>query len=65
MKKAIFGSVPLMVFLVFLVLKLTSVADWPWIWVVAPLWVPLSIVLIMAAGMFCLLVRKAKKGGMD
>ena len=29
---------PLLLFLVFLVLKLTSVIDWSWWWVTAPLW---------------------------
>jgi Flp pilus assembly protein TadB len=27
-------------FLVFLVLKLTGVVAWSWVWVLAPLWVP-------------------------
>jgi len=34
-------------FLVFLVLKLTSVIDWSWWWVTAPLWGPLIIALIV------------------
>ena len=39
-----------MLFLVFLVLKLTDVIDWPWLWVTAPLWISALIVLaIMAA----------------
>lgn len=32
---------PLALFLVFLVLKLTSVIDWSWWWVTAPLWLGL------------------------
>lgn len=31
----------------FIVLKLCHVIDWSWIWVVAPLWVPLIIVIIL------------------
>jgi Flp pilus assembly protein TadB len=27
-------------FIVFLVLKLTGVVAWSWVWVLAPLWVP-------------------------
>lgn len=32
-----------MVFLVFLVLKLTNLVSWDWIWVVSPLWIPFCI----------------------
>lgn len=31
--------------LVFLILKLTHVIDWAWIWIFAPIWIPLGIVL--------------------
>lgn len=31
---------------VFLVLKLCGLIDWPWIWVLSPLWISLSLVLI-------------------
>lgn len=31
-------SVPVVLFLIFLVLKLTDVIDWSWWWVTAPLW---------------------------
>ena len=35
--------------IVFIVLKLTHVIDWPWIWVLAPIWggVIISIILII------------------
>ncbi len=44
------SSMPLShwVFLVFLVLKLCSVIDWSWLWVTAPLWLGLVVVLIDA-----------------
>lgn len=29
----------------FVVLKLTGYIAWPWIWVLAPFWIPLAIVL--------------------
>ena len=32
-------------FLIFMVLKLTNYIDWSWWWVTAPLWVPLLIIL--------------------
>jgi hypothetical protein len=31
----------------FVVLKLTHTIDWPWIWVLAPFWMPLAIVLFV------------------
>lgn len=33
--------------IVFIVLRLTNVIDWDWWWVLAPLWVPLAIVLLV------------------
>ena len=33
--------------LVFLVLKLCGVITWSWWWVMAPLWIPLLLVLII------------------
>jgi hypothetical protein len=36
--------------IVFIVLKLCKVIDWDWLWVLAPLWGPLCLVV------FCLLV---------
>ena len=46
-----------LLFLTFLVLKLTHVIDWSWWWVTAPLWIPLAmcagIVLVMLG---CLVV---------
>lgn len=39
-----FGSI---LFIVFLVLKLTNVIDWSWWWVTSPLWIPLLSALIL------------------
>ncbi|WKW87280.1 hypothetical protein SEA_CHARGERPOWER_65 [Mycobacterium phage Chargerpower] len=33
-------------FIVFLVLKLTDNIDWSWWWVAAPIWIPASILLV-------------------
>ena len=41
-----------LLFLVFLVLKLTKVINWSWWWVTAPLWIPVSIVLGILAMVF-------------
>ena len=37
----------MILFIVFLVLKLTNVINWSWWWVTAPLWIPVSIVLVL------------------
>ena len=53
-------SFPMMsvLFIVFLVLKLTNVITWSWWWVTAPLWMPLGlgiIVLLFVALIFGLI----------
>ena len=41
-------------FIVFLVLKLTRNIDWSWWWVTAPLWIPLliAVLLLTVLGIF-------------
>lgn len=34
---------------VFIILKLCNVITWPWIWVLAPLWGPVALGLIILA----------------
>lgn len=56
-------SFPMMsvLFIVFLVLKLTNVITWSWWWVTAPLWIPLGLgiaILVLVGlilGVFALL----------
>ena len=31
----------------FIVLKLTKVIDWSWLWILSPLWIPLSFALLI------------------
>jgi hypothetical protein len=45
-------------FLIFMVLKLTHVIDWSWWWVTAPLWIPISIVGIIGLIAILYLGRK-------
>ena len=54
----------------FVVLKLTHVIAWPWVWVLAPFWMPLAAALaIVAIGLIVVLAmefwprRRAPKGG--
>ena len=41
-------SLVMVLFIVFLILKLTDQIDWSWWWVTAPLWIPLGIVLVVS-----------------
>lgn len=36
-----------LLFITFLVLKLTQVIDWSWWWVTAPLWIPLALGIVV------------------
>ena len=46
--------------IVFIVLKLTGVINWSWVWVLAPIWIDLILVVILLiiAGIFCYLSKK-------
>ena len=41
-----FGAV---LFAVFFALRLTGAIDWSWIWITAPLWIPLGVDVIASA----------------
>lgn len=38
-----FGGIGTLLAIVFMVLKLTGHIDWSWVWVFAPIWIPLVI----------------------
>jgi hypothetical protein len=48
-------------FLIFLILKLTNTIDWSWWWVTSPLWIPAGILLIIFALLGILTYKKLKK----
>ena len=52
-----FGTV---LFLVFLVLKLTGNIDWSWWWVTSPLWIPLALgaVILGVIGLIAVMLNK-------
>ena len=52
-------GIPMVVFIVFLILKLTGLISWSWWWVTAPIWIPASILILSFAGV---LIYWAKKG---
>jgi hypothetical protein len=39
-----------LLFIIFLVLKLTGLIDWSWVWVTSPLWAPLAVAIIGVLG---------------
>jgi hypothetical protein len=36
-------------FIIFLILKLCNVIAWSWVWVTAPIWIPLALVFLVMA----------------
>lgn len=52
MKTPIAGgaNLPSVLFIVFLILKLTNTIFWSWWWVTAPLWIPVALAMVMGVG---------------
>lgn len=50
----------MILFIVFLVLKLTDVINWSWWWVTSPLWIPLAAaaVIIGILGVIAIIIEK-------
>jgi hypothetical protein len=40
------------VFVVFLILKLTNLIDWSWWWIVSPLWISAGFAFVLMLGLF-------------
>lgn len=40
-------GLPTLLTLIFLILKLTKAIDWPWIWVVSPIWISLALLVLV------------------
>jgi hypothetical protein len=41
--------------LIFITLKLCHIIDWSWAWVLAPIWIPLSVVFVV--GLIVLIIK--------
>lgn len=50
-----------LLFLVFLVLKLTYVIDWSWWWITAPLWGPFVIVVVIMGIVVAVAATRSRK----
>jgi hypothetical protein len=47
--------------LVFITLKLLKFIDWPWVWVLAPIWLTVGLgILIIAVVITVFLIRKSE-----
>lgn len=49
--------------ILFIALKLTHIIDWSWWWVLAPLWIPVAVVLgiIVIVAIVIMIVKLIKK----
>ena len=46
---------------VFIALRLCGVIDWPWVWVLAPIWVPIGLWLLAVLIAFIWAMMKDRK----
>jgi len=54
-------GIGMILFLIFMTLKLTNNIDWSWWWVTAPLWAPLLLALVIFAIIGIVMVIKMRK----
>ena len=58
-------GLPMILFIVFLILKLCKVIDWSWWWVTSPLWIMLiliiAVTILYTAVGFIMILRKYRK----
>lgn len=54
-------SLPGIVFIVFLILKLTGLISWSWWWVTSPLWITAALVAVLAVISFCVYLFAGRK----
>ena len=46
--------------IVFIVLKLLKVINWPWIWVLAPIWIPTAVLSVVMIVLVIIVNRRDK-----
>jgi hypothetical protein len=53
-------GIGMVLFIVFLVLKLTGTINWSWWWVTSPLWIPLALggIIIGIIGVIAIIIEK-------
>jgi hypothetical protein len=55
-------GIGMILFLIFMTLKLTGNITWSWWWVTAPLWIPLGIALAIISIIGIIAILKFKRG---
>jgi hypothetical protein len=49
--------------LVFIALKLIKAVDWPWMWVLEPVWIPVAVGLAVGVVWVVVTVADMRRGG--
>jgi hypothetical protein len=51
----------------FIVLKLCKLIDWPWIWVISPIWISIGLVLLVfgGIGLYCFIQLRIEERKID
>lgn len=61
-----FGIVCLILTAVFIILRLSGLTHWGWIWILAPIWMPLvSCILFILVIIITIVSQKRKRLGID
>jgi hypothetical protein len=47
--------------IVFITLKLVKVIAWPWVWVLAPIWIPAALTIVCFAILGIVIIAAASK----
>jgi hypothetical protein len=50
-------GIGMILFLIFMVLKLTNHIDWSWWWITSPLWIPVSFLILFFLISYIILKR--------
>jgi ABC-type antimicrobial peptide transport system permease subunit len=56
-------GLPMTLFLIFLILKLTETIDWSWWWVTSPLWIPAALLISFMIIAFIIVIVAVSLGG--
>lgn len=56
-------GIGMILFIVFLILKLTGTIDWSWWWVISPLWIPFAAaaVILGIVGVIAIIIEYLSK----
>jgi len=49
---------PIMLFVLFLSFKLAHIISWKWVWIFSPLWIPISIIIVLLGIITAIVVIK-------